>query len=148
MAGASGTSEGTGTGGAIATGGGAGGAACWRSCSSAGISGPWSSRALTPALRSAARRTEGGSSTSWSWFGTIMPPGDSGRIFTGRASGSISGTVRGPMREMPQPTAPATATAPSRPPATASIRQLGPGFSGRARQDGIVMSLTASPRRA
>ena len=40
------------------------------------VSGPWSSRALTPALRSAARRTEGGSSTSWSWFGTIMPPGD------------------------------------------------------------------------
>jgi len=48
----------------------------------------------------------------------------------------------------PVATAPASATAPSSPPATASKRTEIPCFSGRGRQEGTARSLTASPRRA
>ena len=127
---------------------GAGGATCRRSRSKAGASGPESSWATVVRPRSATRRWVAPSSTSWSWLGTTMPPGDSGRTFSGRGSASITGTGRGPMREIPQAAAAPRATSPSRPPATASIRPETAGFSWLGRQDGTTMSLTASPRQA
>ena len=98
------------------------------------------------------------SSTSWSWFGTTMPPGWSGRTLSGRGSASITGTGRGPMREMPQIAAPPRATTPSRPPATASMRTETAGFSwlgppGRNHNlahrisSAGVTPITASPER-